>query len=135
MRVLQFAFGSRPTNTHLPHNYVKHCIVYTGTHDNDTALGWYKALDKKTKDYFLKYTSCKKGDDPVKVLINTAYSSIASLAVVPMQDILRLGTEARQNLPGGITKGGNYRWKLTSKDLTPSKAKEMAELVNTFGRA
>ena len=133
MRVLQFAFGGGTDNEHLPHLHNEHCIVYTGTHDNDTAAGWYKSLPKKERDYFWKYAG-KGSGSPVRALMRLAYSSVACMAIVPMQDVLELGSKARQNLPGATVRGGNYRWKLVPKELSAAKAKEIREMTEAFGR-
>ncbi|MGI6524133.1 MAG: 4-alpha-glucanotransferase [Bdellovibrionota bacterium] len=133
MKVLQFAFDGDATNEYLPHYHKEHCVVYTGTHDNDTALGWYRSISKKTRKFFEDYVG-KRVESPVRSLMRMAYSSVASLSVVPMQDVLELGSVARQNLPGGSVKGGNYRWKLVPQDLSLAKAKELKQMMITYHR-
>jgi 4-alpha-glucanotransferase len=132
MRVLQFAFDGDPTNAHLPYLYERDCVAYTGTHDNDTTLGWYQSLDRDTAqrvDYFLRVT---RGAMP-EALIRTALGSVARLAVIPAQDILGLDSRARLNTPGTVA--GNWTWRLPAGALTAELAREYAHLNGTFGRA
>ena len=99
MRVLQFGFGGNPEDVHLPHMHDRDSIVYTGTHDNDTTMGWFLSLDSETQrrvEYFLRLTP---GAMP-EALIRTALASVGKLAILPMQDALGLGSEARLNTPG-----------------------------------
>lgn len=132
MRVLQFAFGDDARNPHLPHNYAQDIIVYTGTHDNDTTAGWYAALDKGTQRYLLAYLGRDNDSAVVRDLIRLAYSSVACLAVVPMQDVLGLGSEARMNLPGRAER--NWSWRLPADGLRAEDAAWLAELARTYGR-
>ena len=132
MRVLQFAFDGNPANPHLPYLHVRECLAYTGTHDNDTTLGWYERLDPRTRarvDFFLRVTP---GAMP-EALIRAALGSVAQLAVVPMQDLLGLGSEARLNTPGTVS--GNWRWRLPAGALTEELARTYARLNASFGRA
>lgn len=110
MKVLQFAFGSDPSNVNLPHNYKSNFLVYTGTHDNNTSLGWFNSIEKKEKQMLHKYVA-GEGRNFVKNFIEYAWSSVANIAVIPMQDLLCLDYEARMNVPGEAA--GNWGWRFT----------------------
>jgi 4-alpha-glucanotransferase len=132
MRVLQFGFDGEPQNVHVPHRHVRDCVVYTGTHDNDTSLGWYTSLDRDTKqrvDFYLRLTP---GAMP-EGLIRAALGSVGLLAIIPAQDVLGLGSEARLNTPG--TSSGNWLWRLPEGALTAELVRTYAHLNATFGRA
>jgi 4-alpha-glucanotransferase len=132
MRVLQFGFGGNPEDVHLPHMYDANTIVYTGTHDNDTTMGWFLSLDSETQrrvEYFLRLTP---GAMP-EALIRAALASVGKLAIVPMQDLLALGTEARLNTPG--TNTGNWTWRLPQGALTPDLASRFALLNRVHARS
>jgi 4-alpha-glucanotransferase len=132
MRVLQFAFGGDPEDVHLPHMHDRDSIVYTGTHDNDTTLGWFLSLDSETQrrvEYFLRLTP---GAMP-EALIRAALESVGKLAIIPMQDALGLGSEARLNTPG--TAVGNWTWRLPAGALTPDLARYFALLNRVHARA
>ena len=107
MRILQFAFDGNPNNSYLPANHIENCAVYTGTHDNDTTLGWFNSLSKKKQQTIYKYLGDSKKSMPWD-LIQSGLNSIAQYIVIPMQDILELGSEGRMNVPGTIR--GNWRW-------------------------
>ena len=132
MRVLQFAFGGGSDNPHLPHNHGVDCVAYTGTHDNDTTLGWYEALDETARSHMNDYVGLWDGDGP-DVLMRVTLASVALLAVVPLQDILRLGSEARLNLPG--TASGNWQWRAPPDGLTPALARHHRELNALYARS
>jgi len=132
MRVLQFAFGGGSDNPHLPHNHGVDCVAYTGTHDNDTTLGWYEALDETARSHMNDYVGLWDGDGP-DVLMRVTLASVAQLAVLPLQDILQLGSEARLNLPGTVT--GNWQWRAPPDGLTPALARHHRELNALFGRS
>ncbi|MBV8342937.1 MAG: 4-alpha-glucanotransferase [Gammaproteobacteria bacterium] len=132
MRVLQFAFDGDPANLHLPYLHRRDCVVYTGTHDNDTALGWYRSLDRDTAQRAELYLQAAPGNFP-QALVRAALGSVAQLAVVPLQDLLGLGSEARINRPG--TASGNWTWRLPAGSLTEELAHACARLNRTFGRA
>lgn len=132
MKVLQFAFGDDSTNPYLPHNYDSpNVVVYTGTHDNDTTLGWYNSLGEEEKLKVRNYVA-HDGSDIAWYVMRCAYSSIADMAVVPLQDPLRLGNEARMNVPG-VT-GGNWDWRFRAEMLTPQLAEEMRNMTATYRR-
>jgi len=139
MRVLQFAFGGNdPANPHLPHNHDRNSVVYTGTHDNDTAVGWAHARRgrplRAEVQRALDYLGQPGGPDaPVHwALIRLAYLSVANLAMVPVQDLLGLGNEARMNRPGVAR--GNWDWRLAPDALTDELAERLAALVRLYGR-
>jgi 4-alpha-glucanotransferase len=118
MRILQFAFDGHADNPHLPENYVKNSVVYTGTHDNPTTRGWYEDLPKEERENLWKYLKRSGGTTPAGTikdaapdLIKLAWSSQAALAIAPLQDLLNLGNEARMNVPG--RGDGNWRWRCT----------------------
>ena len=111
MKILQFAFGTNMETKFLPHNFVQNCVVLTGAHDNDTTRAYFekaKQSDYHIYDHLQKYLNYF-GDDIVYELIRAAYASAANIVIVPMQDILNLGGEARMNFPGKL--GGNWMWR------------------------
>jgi 4-alpha-glucanotransferase len=124
MKVLQFGF-SGPDNPFLPHSYPQNCVVYTGTHDNDTANGWYESAPENEKDFARRYLGID-GSDFSWDLIRTAWESTAILALAPMQDFLDLGTEARFNYPSRL--GGNWEWRLKESDLSEDLKGRIREL-------
>jgi 4-alpha-glucanotransferase len=143
MAILQFAFGKDPQGPSFrPHNYARELAAYTGTHDNDTTVGWWNssgandstrtAEDVAKEQAFARaYLNFK--DEPIQwVMIRTIEASIADLAIVPLQDVLGLGSEARMNLPG--TSKGNWRWRCKPGALTPQLASKMRELVLLYDR-
>ena len=135
MKILQFAFDSREESDYLPHNYGHNCVVYTGTHDNDTTLGWYEKLveiDKEFCDRYLNLKKCKK-EELKWEFIRAAFASVADTAVIPMQDYLGLGSEARVNTPS--TLGDNWKWRMKKGAFTAKLAGQMREMTETYGRA
>jgi len=131
MKVLQFAFDDQdPKNPFLPHNFTPNYVVYTGTHDNETTVGWFSQLNQAVKDFIEKYLP-NVHSDPAWQLIRYAWSSVANFAIAPMQDFLRLGNEARMNYPGQF--GNNWTWRLDSSisydDLIPA-IKSLNDLYN-----
>jgi 4-alpha-glucanotransferase len=116
MAVLQFAFDAFEDNPHKPVNISPACAAYTGTHDNDTTLGWYHGLDTQTREQVHQMLHMQPGDDPVEAMIDTLFHTRANLAVVPMQDFLKLGSEARMNTPGVAE--GNWRWRLDAQAIS-----------------
>ena len=132
MRVLQFAFGSEaPDDLHKPHNYIQHCVVYTGTHDNDTALGWFRTLTPEERQRALRYLH-STGRAVHWDMIRAVLASVADTAIVPLQDVLGLGTTARMNLPG--TNQHNWRWRLQPRQLNARLSKRLRTLTHTYGR-
>jgi 4-alpha-glucanotransferase len=131
MKILQFAFGGDADNPYLPDNYEKNCVAYTGTHDNDTTLGWSEKLSEAEKNYIFEYL----GNPSTSLhcaLIQTALASVANLAVIPMQDVLELNSEHRMNTPG--TTVGNWNWRFQWYQLAPERATRLAHLVELFNR-
>lgn len=132
MRVLQFAFDGSPTNPYLPHRLQRESIVYTGTHDNDTSLGWYRGLDEATRER----VDLTLGSDGARMpgsLVHAALASVSQLAIVPVQDLLGLDSGARINTPG--TTSGNWSWRLPEGALTAAHAAAMARLNAALGRS
>jgi len=116
MRVLMFAFGGGSDNFHLPHNYVRNSVVYTGTHDNDTAVGWWQRASKYEKNLFYRYIVGFAAGEPINwVLIRMAMASVSVIAIVPLQDVLGLDNSARMNVPGTAT--GNWSWRYSDPNL------------------
>ena len=114
MAVLQFAFGGKSDNFYLPHNQRSNCVVYPGTHDNDTTAGWYAAADEKTRDHVRRYLRVN-GQDIAGDLLRSAYASVCALAIIPLQDLLGLGSSARFNSPGKPE--GNWSWRYRPEQL------------------
>ncbi len=131
MKILQFAFGGGPDNPYLPHNHEPDSVVYTGTHDNDTTLAWYRSLDADTRAYIGDYLGHPKDRMPWP-LIRSALASVARLAVVPMQDVLGLGAGHHMNRPG--TTEGNWGWRFTWDQVAPDLAARLNHLTGLYGR-
>jgi 4-alpha-glucanotransferase len=132
MRVLQFAFGGEFDSPFLPHSYPRNAVVYTGTHDNDTIVGWYRSLSDEERVRVRRYASCD-GNTISWDLIRLAWSSVADIAIAPLQDVLGLGSEARINVPGSAA--GNWRWRVKDGLVTDDKLDRLRELTETFARA
>ena len=134
MRVLQFGVGvDDPTSPHLPHNFVANCVVYPGTHDNDTTLGWYRALDRASRSRVQNYLDEKiDAAHAPWAITRLAWASVARLAIVAMQDVLALPTSARMNTPG--THHGNWRWRLADFSDAKRGLERLAGLSMTYGR-
>ena len=130
MKILQFGFVS-PSDPFLPHNYVSHCVAYTGTHDNDTASGWLASAPADERNFALRYLN-SNGSDFAWDLIRAVWSSVAVYAVAPMQDLLSLGTEARMNFPARL--GGNWEWRMQEKDMNKPLAARLHELNELYLR-
>lgn len=132
MKVLQFAFDSREESDYLPHNYTRNCVVYTGTHDNDTTVNWYNTLKRRDKSFARRYLQIRGNKDAHQVFIKAALSSVADTAVIPMQDYLGLGGEARMNMPS--TLGGNWEWRMQGDACTDALADEIRAVTKLYGR-
>lgn len=132
MRILQYAFGGDAYNRDLPHNYVRNCVVYTGTHDNDTTCAWYKAARKKARKHCREYLR-SNGREIHWDMIRAAFASTADTAIIPVQDLLGLGSEARMNTPA--TAMGNWEWRLRSGELTDDVAARLKKLAVMYGRS
>jgi 4-alpha-glucanotransferase len=135
MTILQFAFGGESSNLYLPHNLTANNVVYPGTHDNNTTLGWYRAASEKERDHvrrYLRITGNEIGWD----FIRASYASVSNMAVIPMQDLLSLGAEARLNTPGEAA--GNWQWRYTESQLrdlhNEGGAAYLRELALVYGR-
>jgi 4-alpha-glucanotransferase len=135
MAVLQFAFENDPSNGFLPHNYDRNLVAYTGTHDNNTLLGWWNAeVQGEDRAYAERYLDLDRCEDPVHArCLRALLSSVADRVVTPLQDILGLGEKARMNVPG--EPGGNWRWRYTPDQLDESALERLRVLTETFGRA
>lgn len=131
MKVLHFAFGGDAENLYLPHNHTVNSVVYTGTHDNNTTLGWLEELDEKTRSHIFSYLGSSAEQMP-EALVRTAFASVAQLAVVPMQDILALGGADRMNQPGVAQ--GNWRWRFRWDQVRPDLAAHYRYLLTLYGR-
>lgn len=132
MKILQFAFDSREESDYLPHNYTRNCVVYTGTHDNDTTVNWYNTLKRRDRSFAKRYLQIRGNKDIQKVFIRAALSSVADTAVIPMQDYLGLGGEARMNMPS--TLGGNWEWRMKRDACTEVLADEIRAMTKLYGR-
>ncbi|KAH9625375.1 hypothetical protein KSS87_011446 [Heliosperma pusillum] len=135
MAVLQFGFGSDADNPHLPHNHEKNQVVYTGTHDNDTVQGWWDDLKQEEKSHVLRYLSLNDGTDISWDLIKSAISSVAKTVIIPMQDVLRLGSSARMNIPA--TQFGNWSWRIpasVSFGSLEAESSQLRDLLSMYGR-
>lgn len=132
MKVLEFAFDSGEDNDYLPHNYTANSVVYTGTHDNDTLMGWVATAKEKDIAYASEYANRRDDEEFNWAIIRLAYSSVSNLAIIQMQDILGLGSEARVNIPS--TLGGNWVWRIKPDALTPQLATKIRNLTKLYGR-
>jgi 4-alpha-glucanotransferase len=133
MKVLHFAFGSNPANPFLPFNYTRNAVVYTGTHDNDTTVGWFNTANDYEKHNLEVYLGGISPDGIHWDLIRLALSSIANQVIIPLQDVLGLGTEARMNYPGTAT--GNWLWRYQRFVLTTELSDRLANLNRIYGRS
>ncbi len=142
MKVLQFAFGGDANSLDLPHNYERNCVVYTGTHDNDTTIGWFKSRrDKKSSavkkhsnkelQFCLDYVN-SNGQEINWDFIRAALASVAHTAIIPLQDLIGLGNKARMNLPA--TKSGNWQWRFKKNELNKRISKNLRKLTEIYGR-
>jgi len=131
MKILQFAFDDDATNPHLPHNYERNCVVYTGSHDNDTTRGWFASAPKPEQAFCIRYLGYTP-DDIAWALMRLAASSVAALAIFPVQDVLSLGSEARMNMPSQAA--GNWAWRLRANAVSDDHIARLAELAETYGR-
>lgn len=132
MKILEFAFDSKEDSNYLPHNYTTNSVCYTGTHDNDTIVGWYNTASEQDKEFSGEYCNVCEDEGIQWGFIRTAYQSISDYAIVQMQDILGLGSEARMNIPS--TLGGNWVWRMKKGANTPQIAKKLYGLSKTYRR-
>jgi len=133
MKVLQFAFGSDAGNPFLPYNIVRNCVIYTGTHDNDTTVGWFKQASEYEKQRFLQYLGCTSAEGIHWDLMRLALSSVANQAIIPLQDVLGLDTAARMNFPSIAE--GNWEWRYQPQMLTEELSDRLKTLTTIYGRA
>ncbi len=131
MKILQFAFDSTPEDPFLPHNYPVNCVVYTGTHDNDTVRGWYERVPAHERAFYRKYMQ-RDGSGVSWDLIRGVWSSVAIFGLAPMQDFLSLGNEARMNYPGNPS--GNWIWRMPKDAASPELQAEIKELNYLYSR-
>jgi 4-alpha-glucanotransferase len=131
MCVLQFAFDGDPRSPFLPHNHRRNSVVYTGTHDNDTTVGWYQSLGRREQDQVRVYTNTD-GHDIAWDLIRMAWGSVGNTAIVPLQDLLMLGSSARMNQPG--RPDGNWRWRATPDQAVKQRLEGLAVLTERYNR-
>ncbi len=135
MKVLQFAFDPGQDSVYLPHKYAGNSVVYTGTHDNDTTLSWYKSVDTKTRRFAAEYLNIPKGTkdrDAVWYFIRSALASVSDTAIIPMQDILALPNSARMNYPSTI--GSNWQWRMKEGAFNNPVKKKLLRLTKLYGR-
>ena len=134
-RVLQFAFDGHSDNPYLPHNYVPNTVVYTGTHDNATTRGWYEDLPDAERSNLWRYLKREGGSsaDVSPALLHLAWSSVAALAIAPLQDVLNLGKSARMNQPGSAE--GNWRWRSTDEMMSASGFESLRDLTRASARS
>lgn len=131
MKILQFAFGSSPEDPFLPHNYPVNCVAYTGTHDNDTTIGWYESAPDAEKDLCRRYLA-RSGDQINLDMLRELWRSPAAFAISPLQDFLGLGNEARMNYPGRPS--GNWSWRYLPSQLNPSLRDQIREINYLYSR-
>ncbi len=132
MKILQFAFGGDGEHAYLPHNFEREMVVYTGTHDNDTVVGWWQAAPERERRFAGCYLACD-ANDVHWAMIRAAYSSVARLAVVPLQDVLGLGSEHRMNTPGTLG-GSNWTWRFDWARLSDEPGRVLGLLAAASGR-
>ena len=133
MKVLQFAFDSREDSDYLPHNYTHNCVAYTGTHDNDTILGWFASAPAADTEKAMRYLRIRENESKPKAMMSALLASTADLAIVTVQDLLELGSEGRMNTPS--TNSGNWQWQMKKNALTKAHAKWLKEQTVLYGRA
>lgn len=131
MRILQFAFGGKPSHAFLPHNHVRKSVVYTATHDNDTTLGWWQTTSEPIRDHVRRYLAVS-GHDVVWDLIRACFASVADLAIVPLQDVLCLDQGSRMNTPGLAE--GNWGWRVRVQAFNAPLASRLRQMAALYGR-
>ncbi|VAW42114.1 4-alpha-glucanotransferase (amylomaltase) [hydrothermal vent metagenome] len=131
MKILQFAFGGEQNSAFLPHTFAKNTVVYTGTHDNETTLGWYRNASGAEQDHVRRYIGIS-GQDIAWDLTRLAFMSVSNTAVATLQDLMNLGNEARMNFPGKV--GGYWRWRYLPQMLTQDIATRLREMTEIYGR-
>lgn len=132
MKLIQFAFDSREESDYLPHTYPKNCVVYTGTHDNDTIMGWFKTAPKESIKYAKEYLRLSKEEGYNWGTMKAVWGSVGDMAIVPMQDILGVGSEGRMNTPS--TLGMNWKWRAVDGQITTALAKKVCKNMEIYCR-
>lgn len=134
MKVLEFAFDPDESSCYLPYNYDKNCVVYIGTHDNDTLIGWKNSIDKRTLEFCRKYLMIDSDNDSdfVWSFIKSAFACVGDAVIIQMQDYLELDAAARMNTPS--TSRGNWCWRASKRDFTKKLAAKIADITDTYGR-
>ena len=132
MKILTFAFNETEKSEYLPYTYDKNCVVYTGTHDNETVLGWYKNMKRKDRAVAKRYLGITSSKQVCDRMIRECLSSVADTAVIPMQDYLELDNSARMNVPS--TLGTNWKWRMKKDALTTELAARMRSMASVYGR-
>lgn len=133
MKILQFAFNPDDESIDSPHLAPNNSVMYTGTHDNNTVLGWYKdEVDDATRQYMAQYTNRKEYETVPHAMLRTIFSSVSFMAIATMQDLLELDSAARMNYPSTI--GGNWTWRMTAEELNPIVEGELYSLTKTYRR-
>ncbi len=132
MKVLQFAFGDDATSDYLPHNFAKNCVVYTGTHDNDTIIGWAQNSEREEVEFAEKYLDSKSTEGFNWAMMKSALSSVADTCILMMADLIGKGSEGRINTPSTV--GENWKWRIEGSNINDWLAKIIAEYTETYGR-
>ncbi|MDD6429415.1 MAG: 4-alpha-glucanotransferase, partial [Lachnospiraceae bacterium] len=132
MKILEFAFDGNRNNEYLPHMYDRNCVVYSGTHDNETLVGYFKSLSPMGYQYLLDYTGSSDQKELITNILRMAYMSVADTVVIQMQDILEKDNSARMNLPSTI--GTNWRWRMKAGEFTQDKIRKLRKLSDTYAR-
>lgn len=132
MKLIQFAFDSREESDYLPHTYQKNCVVYTGTHDNDTIMGWFKTAPKESVKYAKEYLRLNKEEGYNWGTMKAVWGCVGDMAIVPMQDVLGIGSEGRMNTPS--TLGMNWKWRAVDGQITSALAKKVCKNMEIYCR-
>lgn len=132
MKILQFAFDSREDSDYLPHNYGRNCVVYIGTHDNDTLAGWLDSAPPADVEYARKYLRLNVEEGFAEGVIRSALASVGDTVILTMQDLLGLGSEARMNIPS--TSYGNWQWRALESDFSTDLARKLSAITKLYGR-
>ena len=132
MKVMQFAFDPYGDSSYMPHNHVEKCVLYTGTHDNDTTKGWYGSLRDDERAFVNDYLRIKSYDDAVMAVVSSALSSVAETVIIPIQDYMELGSEARMNTPS--TLGGNWCFRIKKDDINSALEEKVRRLTGLYRR-
>ena len=133
MKILQFAFNPDDESIDSPHLAPNNSVMYTGTHDNNTVLGWYRnEIDDPTREYLARYTNRKEYESVPHAVLRTVFASVSFMAIATMQDLLELDGSARMNFPS--TLGGNWSWRMTADQLTPAVEQELLDFTTIYRR-